>query len=163
DLHAPVGIAVLGKRVIVSCAPHLIVYTDEDGDDQPDKKEILLTGFGGFDHDHSLHSVVAGPDGKWYFNTGNAGPHVVTDRGGWALRFDSTGKGLQVLAHNFRNAFELALDSYGNMWQNDNDDEVASCRVTWLMETGNAGFFSQDGSRSWRADQRPGQDIFTAH
>lgn len=197
DLHAPVGIAVLGKRVIVSCAPHLIVYTDEDGDDQPDKKEILLTGFGGFDHDHSLHSVVAGPDGKWYFNTGNAGPHVVTDRGGWtlrsgsvynggtpynqqnapghvsddgrvwvgglALRLDSTGKGLQVLAHNFRNAYELALDSYGNMWQNDNDDEVASCRVTWLMETGNAGFFSQDGSRSWRADQRPGQDIFTAH
>src|SRR5690606_39856276 len=66
-------------------------------------------------------------------------------------------------AHNFRNAYELALDSYGNMWQNDNDDEVASCRVTWLMETGNAGFFSQDGSRSWRADQRPGQDIFTAH
>ena len=197
DLQAPVGIAILGNRVVVSCAPNLIVYTDVDGDDKPDKKEIFLTGFGGYDHDHSLHSVVAGPDGKWYFNTGNAGPHMVQDKDGWtlrsgsiynggtpynndnkpghvsddgriwvgglALRIDSTGKGLKVLAHNFRNAYELAADSYGNLWQNDNDDEVASCRVTWLMETGNAGFFSADGSRSWRADQRPGQDIFTAH
>ncbi len=197
DLQSPVGIAVIGNKVIVSSAPSIVVYTDEDGDDKPDKKEVFLTGFGGYDHDHSLHSVIAGPDGKWYFNTGNAGPHVVTDRAGWtlrsgsvynggtpynkdnkpglvsddgriwtgglALRVDPDGKGLKVLAHNFRNAYEFAVDSYGNMWQNDNDDEVAACRTSWLMETGNAGFFSTDGSRTWRADQRPGQDISTAH
>ena len=82
DLRAPLGLAVIGNRVIVSSSPHLIVYTDDNGDDKPDKKEILLTGFGGFDHDHGLHALVAGPDGRWYFNTGNAGPHVVTDRSG---------------------------------------------------------------------------------
>ncbi len=76
DLVSPLGIAVLGNKVFVSCAPNLIVYTDEDGDDRPDKKEVFLTGFGGFDHDHSLHAVLAGPDGRLYFNTGNAGPHV---------------------------------------------------------------------------------------
>ena len=86
DLRAPLGLAVIGNRVIVSASPHLVVYTDENGDDMPDKKEILLTGFGGFDHDHGLHALVAGPDGRWYFNTGNAGPHVVTDRSGWTLR-----------------------------------------------------------------------------
>ncbi len=197
DLQSPVGIAVIGNKVIVSSAPSLIVYTDEDGDDKPDKKEVFLTGFGGYDHDHSLHSVIAGPDGKWYFNVGNAGPHIVKDRAGWmlrsgsvynggtpynkdnkpglvsddgriwtgglALRVDPDGKGLKVLAHNFRNAYEFAVDSYGNMWQNDNDDEVAACRTSWLMEGGNVGFFSADGSRTWRADQRPGQDISTAH
>jgi len=64
DLVSPLGIAVLGNRIFVSCSPNLIVYTDEDGDDVPDKKEIFLTGFGGKDHDHSLHAVVGGPDGN---------------------------------------------------------------------------------------------------
>lgn len=82
DLRAPLGLAVIGNRVVVSASPNLIVYTDENQDDVPDRKEVLLTGFGGFDHDHGLHALVAGPDGRWYFNAGNAGPHVVTDRSG---------------------------------------------------------------------------------
>ncbi|MEO8764334.1 MAG: PVC-type heme-binding CxxCH protein [Ginsengibacter sp.] len=197
DLISPVGIAVIGNKVIVSCSPNLIVYTDENGDDKPDKKEIFLTGFGGHDHDHSLHSVTAGPDGNWYFNVGNAGPHMVTDKSGWnlrsgsiytggspyntknegnrksddgrvwvgglALRINPDGTGLKVLGHNFRNSYEVITDSYGNLWQNDNDDQVVTCRTTWLMEGGNAGYFSTDGTRYWGADQRPGQDIFTAH
>ena len=89
DLVSPLGIAVVGNKVIVSCSPNLIVYTDEDGDDKADKKEILLTGFGGLDHDHALHAGVFGPDGKIYFNVGNAGPHVVTDKSGWTLRSGS--------------------------------------------------------------------------
>ena len=197
DLISPVGIAVIGNKVIVSCSPNLIVYTDENGDDKPDKKEIMLTGFGGKDHDHSLHAVYAGPDGKWYFNTGNAGPHIVTDKSGWtlrsgslytggspynitnqgnmksddgkvwvgglALRVNPDGTGLKVMGHNFRNSYEVIPDSYGNLWQNDNDDQVVTCRTTWLMEGGNAGYFSTDGTRFWQADQRPDQDIFAAH
>ncbi len=197
DLRAPLGLAVIGNRVVVSASPHLIVYTDENGDDRPDRKEILLTGFGGFDHDHGLHALVAGPDGRWYFNTGNAGPHVVTDRsgrtlragslytggtpynqknqggmvsddgrvwtGGLALRMEPDGTRLTVLAHNFRNAYELAVDSFGDLWQNDNDDQVMACRTTWLMDGANAGYFSAEGSRFWQADRRPGQDTFTAH
>lgn len=197
DLVSPLGIAVVGNRVIVSCAPNIVVYTDENGDDVPDKKEIMLTGFGGVDHDHSLHAVVAGPDGKYYFNTGNAGPHVVTDKDGWtlrsgslytggtpynkvnhgnqvsddgrvwvgglALRINPDGSRLKVMAHNFRNNYETVVDSYGNMWQNDNDDEVVACRTSWLMEGANAGFFSTDGTRNWKADQRPGQAVPTAH
>ena len=197
DLISPVGIAVIGNKVIVSCSPNLIVYTDENGDDKPDKKEMLLTGFGGKDHDHGLHSVTAGPDGNWYFNVGDAGPHTVTDKNGWtlrsgsiytggspynnknegnlksddgkiwvgglALRIKPEGSGLKVLGHNFRNSYEVITDSYGNLWQNDNDDQVVTCRTTWLMEGGNAGYFSTDGTRYWQADQRPGQDIFAAH
>jgi putative membrane-bound dehydrogenase-like protein len=197
DLVAPLGIAVLENKVIVSCAPSLYVYTDENGDDVPDKKEAFLTGFGGFDHDHSLHSLVVGPDGKWYFNTGNAGPHRVTDKAGWQLRSGSVytggtpyndkndpaqvsddgriwvgglalkmnpdGTGLEVVGHNFRNSYEVALDSYGNMWQNDNDDQVVTCRVSWLMEGGNAGYFNANGKRTWQADRKPDQDVFTAH
>ena len=197
DLVSPLGIAVIGNKVIVSCSPNIVVYTDENGDDKPDKKEIMLTGFGGLDHDHALHAVVAGPDGNYYFNTGNAGPHTVTDRDGWTLRSGSLyvggtphnnenhgnqvsddgrvwtgglalrirpdGSGLKVMGHNFRNNYETALDSYGNMWQNDNDDQVVACRTSWLMEGGNAGYFSNDGTRYWQGDQRPGQPIPVAH
>jgi putative membrane-bound dehydrogenase-like protein len=187
----------MDNRVLVSCSPNLILYTDTNRDDRADRKEILLTGFGGYDHDHSLHAVFAGPDGKWYFNAGNAGSHVVTDRSGWtlrsgsiytggspynsrnagnqvsddgkvwvgglALRINPDGTGLRVMAHNFRNSYEVFPDSYGNLWQNDNDDQVVTCRTAWLPEGGNAGYFSTDGTRFWQADQRPGQDMFTAH
>ncbi len=197
DLIAPLGIAVIENKIFVSCSPNLIVYTDEDGDDIPDKKEIFLTGFGGRDHDHSLHSLIAGPDGKFYFNAGNAGPHIVTDKAGWTLRSGSLytggspyntandpglksddgniwtggiglrinpdGTGLEVVGHNFRNAYELAVDSFGNMWQNDNDDEIQSCRTSWIMEKGNMGYASADGTRTWQADRRPGQGIQLAH
>ena len=197
DLISPVGIAIIGNKVIVSCSPNLIIYTDTNGDDKADTKEIRLTGFGGKDHDHSLHSVTAGPDGNWYFNAGNAGPHMVTDKSGWnlrsgsiftlgspynnknegnlksddgkvwvgglALRINPDGTSLKVMGHNFRNSYEVITDSYGNLWQNDNDDQVVTCRTTWLMEGGKAGYFSTDGTRYWQADQRPGQEIFTAH
>ena len=91
-LVAPLGIAVIGNKVIVSNAPDLIVYTDVDGDQRfdprIDKREVLLNGFDGRNHDHSLHSVTVGPDGRWYFSAGNAGAHF-TDRGGQTFRIGS--------------------------------------------------------------------------
>jgi len=91
-LVAPLGIAVIGNKIIVSNAPDLIVYTDVDGDrvfnPQVDKREVLLTGFDGRNHDHALHSVTFGPDGRWYFSQGNAGAFF-TDRGGKTFRVGS--------------------------------------------------------------------------
>jgi len=199
DLVAPLGIAVIGHKVFVASSPHMILYEDVDGngvwEEGTDKKEMWLTGFGGKDHDHSLHGITAGPNGKYYFNAGNAGPHIVTDKSGWTLRAGSSynggsphmgnnepglvsddkrvwvggvaleinpdGTGMQVIGHNFRNSYEQCVSSFGDVFQNDNDDPPA-CRTTWLMRYGNLGFASADGSRSWRADQRPGQDVATA-
>jgi putative membrane-bound dehydrogenase-like protein len=198
ELVSPLGIAVVGDKVIVSCSPNAIVYTDKDGDDKPDSREVFLTGFGGHDHDHGLHSFVVGPDGRYYISVGNAGPHLVTDRSGWKLRSGSLYRGggefesdnlprltsddgriwtgglvlridpdathLGVLAHNFRNNYEVALDSFGNLWQSDNDDDGnESCRTLFVMEGGNHGYFSADGSRYWNDDRRPGQSTQTAH
>ncbi|MGH8018955.1 MAG: PVC-type heme-binding CxxCH protein, partial [Opitutaceae bacterium] len=56
---------------------------------------------------------------------------------------------------------EQTVTSFGDVFQNDNDDPPA-CRTTFLLEYGNAGFFSRDGKRTWRADKRPGQSIPTA-
>ena len=54
-----------------------------------DKREVLLTGFNGRNHDHSLHSVTFGPDGKFYFNHGNCSAQF-TDRSGRTFRIGST-------------------------------------------------------------------------
>ena len=89
SLLAPLGVSVIDNKIIVACAPDLIVYTDvnRDGKFDPavDKREVLLTGFDGRNHDHSLHSVTFGPDGKYYFNHGNAGA-LFTDKSGRTFR-----------------------------------------------------------------------------
>lgn len=205
-LGAPLGIAVIDNQIVVSNAPHLIVYTDVDRnlrfDANIDKRDILLSGFDGANHDHALHSVTVGPDGLWYFNQGNAGAFF-TDRsgktwrfgssydpvssgsgdqvwgprppdyasapsddghvynGGVAMRMNPDGTNLEPIGHGFRNSYEQTVTSFGDVFQNDNDDPPAS-RTSYLQEYGNFGFFSRDGTRGWRADRRPGQDIPTA-
>ena len=193
ELIAPLGIAVLGNQIVVSQPPHLIVYTDVDGDlkfdPKKDKRENLLSGFFGNNHDHSLHAVVAGPDGKWYFNHGNTGADFTTRdgvryrvggpywdgsriagavsddgrvwTGGFAARMNPDGTGLTMIGHGFRNSYEHCVTSFGDVFQNDNDDPPA-CRTTWLMEGGFLGFFSRDGKRHWKADKRAGQSTAIA-
>src|SRR5262245_1191316 len=91
-LVAPLGIAVIDNKIVVSQPPDLIVYTDVDRnlrfDPAVDKREVLLTGFQGVNHDHSLHSVTVGPDGKWIFNSGNMGG-TFTDKSGKTFRIFS--------------------------------------------------------------------------
>lgn len=191
-LQAPLGIAVFDNVVVVSQPPDLLIYTDVDRDlvfnAEKDKREVLLTGFNGRNHDHSLHAVVAGPDGKWYFNQGNMGAQF-TDKsgktfrigspysmkqvaghksddghvylGGFSVRMNPDGTNCEIIGHNYRNSYEQIITSRGDLFQNDNDDPPA-CRTSWVMEYGNAGFASRDGLRSWGADRRPGQDTPTA-
>ena len=184
---SPLGVAVVDNKVIVSQPPDLIVYTDVNRnarfDKEVDQREVLLTGFSGSNHDHSLHSVTVGPNGQYFFNFGNKGAQV-TDSDGWqlnagsfysmkhvsgkpssdgqiylggvALRVNPDGSGMRPIGHNFRNSYEQAVSSFGDVFQNDNDDPPAS-RTAWLMEYGNLGFTSRNGLRKWSSDRISGQ------
>ena len=82
DVNAALGIAVLGTKVIVSCSPKILLFTDENGDDKADgPPTVLFSGIGGVDHDHGAHAFVFGPDGKLYFNIGNNGRQLKTPDG----------------------------------------------------------------------------------
>lgn len=96
SIQAPLGVSVFDNKVVVPMPPNLIVYTDVNRDlkfdPAVDKKEVLLTGFNALQHDHSLHSVTAGPDGKWYFNNGNCGA-IFTDNSGKTFNMNGVYRG----------------------------------------------------------------------
>jgi len=174
DINAALGIMVMGNKVIVSRSPNVFVFTDTNGDDKPDKKEVLFTGIEGIQHDHAVHAFVFGPDGKYYFNMGNAGHvikdkdgHVIVDkyghkvqmvknggdtyRQGMVFRCNPDGSEFEVLADNFRNNYEVAVDSYGTLWQSDNDDDGnKGVVINYVMEFGNYGYTDEMTGAGWR-------------
>jgi putative membrane-bound dehydrogenase-like protein len=175
DLNAAMGICVAGSKIYVPESPNLYVYEDADNDLKPDgPRKTLLTGFGGQNHDHGLHSQVFGPDHKLYMTNGDSGYDVtgpdgrhIKFRWGGMIRCEADGTQLEDFAVNFRNPVELAVDSFGNVWCSDNDnDGLKSVRICWILEGGNYGWFggpenirNPDGSfdpiHHWRAD-KPG-------
>ena len=173
SIESPLGIWVQGNKVIVSDSPNVWVLTDENGDDKADKKELLFTGIGGEQHDHGMHTFVFGPDGKWYFNFGNAGEQlldkdsksvidIVTGKAinkqnfkqGMVFRCDPDGKNVEMLGQNFRNNYEVAVDSYGTLWQSDNDDDGnKGVRINYVMEGGNYGYTDELTGAGWQANR----------
>ncbi len=181
ELTNPLGICVLpqprGTKAIVSAAPWVWLLTDADGDDvAEDAKKIFKIG-GVWNYDHQVHAFVFGPDGKFYFNAGNSitdlnypdGTRVkdmagneITNKGqpyrqGMVFRCDidlATGKAtnIETLGHNFRNNYEVAVDSFGAMWQSDNDDDGnKGVRINYVMEFGNYGFTDEMTGASWQS------------
>ncbi len=172
ELNAPLGISVLGNRVIVSQSPYVWVFYDDDGDDKADRKEILFQGMGGEQHDHGVHAFIFGPDGKLYFNFGNEAKTlmdkdsiVVKDQDGdeigpkkykqgMVFRCNPDGSEVECLGHNFRNNYELAVDSYGTMWQSDNDDDGnKGVRINYVMDYGNYGYTDEMTGAGWPASR----------
>ncbi len=74
DLNAAMGVCVAGDKIYVPESPNIYVYEDKDGDLKPDgPRQLFLTGFGGENHDHGVHSLVFGPDQKLYMTQGDTG------------------------------------------------------------------------------------------
>lgn len=172
DVNTALGICVLGNRVIVSCSPKILLFTDANGDDKADgPPAVMFSGIGGVDHDHGAHAFVFGPDGKLYFNIGNDGKQLktadgskfvvdmagneVNDKGkpyrqGLVFRCNLDGGQLETLGWNFRNNYEVAVDSFGTLWQSDNDDDGnQSVRINYVMEFGNFGYVDELTAARW--------------
>ncbi len=180
DLTNPLGICVLpqtkGTKVIVSAAPNVWLLTDADGDDVAEDAKVIFKVGGVWNYDHQIHAFVVGPDGKFYFNSGNsiteltwpdgtkvkdmAGNEITASgkpyRQGMVFRCDidlETGKAsnIETLGHNFRNNYEAAVDSFGTIWQSDNDDDGnKGVRINYVMEFGNFGFTDEMTGSGWQ-------------
>jgi putative membrane-bound dehydrogenase-like protein len=172
EINAPLGVCVLGNRVIVSQSPYIWSFYDDNGDDKADRKEILFQGIGGEQHDHGAHSFTFGPDGKLYFNFGNEGKTLKDKNGktvldqdgdeigpkkykmGMVFRCDPDGSHVECLGQNFRNNYEVAVDSYGTLWQSDNDDDGnRGVRINYVMQYGNYGYTDEMTGAGWQANR----------
>jgi len=176
DFNSPHGLTVFatpdGKntRVIVSIGDKIIVLTDEDGDDKADKVETLFSGISGTQHDHGIHQVIFGPDGKLYFNFGNSGNQIKDKDGkqivdlagnevkagrkpyqeGMVFRCNLDGSQFETLGWNFRNNWMNTVDSFGTSWQSDNDDDGnKGVRINFVMEFGNYGYKDEFTGAGW--------------
>lgn len=172
EINAPLGVCVLGNRVLISQSPYVWAFYDDNGDDKADRKEVLFQGIGGEQHDHGVHSFAFGPDGKLYFTFGNEGitlkdknGKVVRDQDGdeigpkkykqgMVFRCNPDGTKVECLGHNFRNNYEVAVDSYGTMWQSDNDDDGnRATRINYVLPYGNYGFTDEMTGAGWQANR----------
>lgn len=165
------GICVLGKRVIVSAGDKVINFWDDNGDSKSDRHDVMFQGISGTQHDHGIHAFSFGPDGKLYFNFGNSGKQILDKNGkqvvdvagnpivgnrnpyqeGMAFRCDVDGSNVETLGWNFRNNWELCVDSFGTVWQSDNDDDGnRGVRINYVMEYGNYGYKDEFTGAGWR-------------
>ncbi len=170
DVDSAMGICVLGNKLIVSSSPNVLLFTFDEND-KILKKEVLFSRTGMPQHDHSAHTFVFGPDGRLYWNFGNTGQSVhdrdgkvITDLagnpvvdngkpyfGGMVFRCEPDGSHFEVLAHNFRNDYEVCVDSFGTIWQSDNDDDGnRGVRILYVMEYGNYGYRDEMTGAGWQ-------------
>jgi putative membrane-bound dehydrogenase-like protein len=179
EIYGPIGVCVApypdgkGQKVFVCQSPDILVFEDKDGDlkaDGPPQK--FLTGFGGFDHDHGVHGINIGPDGKLYFTVGDAGVTGLqssdkkgpvfksnqTDcRAGTVWRCDMDGTHVELIAHNFRNNYECCVDSFGEVWLSDNDDDGnQQTRICFVMPGGNYGYNPRGPGQTHWHEEQPG-------
>lgn len=172
DVDSAHGICVLGNKALISCGDDVFWLIDDNGDDKADRKELMFTKIGGAQHDHGIHAFHFGPDGRLYFNFGNAGKqlcdkdgNLITDihgikctnqnnrpyQQGMVFRCELDGSKVEVLAWNFRNNWEVAVDSFGTMWQSDNDDDGnKGVRINYVMEFGNYGYSDEMTGAGWQ-------------
>jgi putative membrane-bound dehydrogenase-like protein len=163
-----------GCRVFVGNSPDILVLEDTDGDDKADKRTPLLSGFGGVDSDHGVHGMVLGLDGKLYFTQGDgccsvqkdksersqnfdvldkSGRRVSSDQLANTLQANRDGTQFEVICDRQRNNYETCLNSFGNIFTSDNDDDGnRGCRVIWAMDGGHYGYRTPGSPRHWGED-----------
>ncbi len=166
------GVTVLGDLVIIAVGDKVLRFHDRNGDLKADGPGVpMFTGISGTQHDHGIHAFMFGPDGKLYFNFGNAGRQIKDAEGkpiidkagnevknartpyqeGMVFRCNMDGSEFETLGWNFRNNWEVTVDSFGTIWQSDNDDDGnRGVRINYVMEFGNYGYKDEKTGRGWK-------------
>ncbi len=138
------GMFFLGRDLLCTGDGALLRYRDANGDGQADGPPDRFLEFqtGG---EHDVHSIQRGPDGWWYLNAGNyAGisDKYVTEptspikqpQAGVIFRLKPDLSGGEIVAHGFRNAYDFAFHSLGDLFTFDSDGE-RDVSLPWYRPT----------------------------
>jgi len=136
-LHLPNGFEIAPEGVYISQGTNFMLYSDTDGDDKADKKEILLSGFDDHDTHHEIHAYSADPSGAIYMGEGvflhtnvetSYGPVRATNGGFY--RYNPSRHQLERTAQlAIPNPWGIAFDDWGENFF----AETSSPDVRWMM------------------------------
>lgn len=159
------GMVFLGNDLYCTGDESVMRLRDADGDGQVDgEPEILAKP----KHpEHGANGLTIGPDGRLYLICGNdAGVSTVDTRSpgspvtepncGAVVRLTLDGKQSHVVAHGFRNPYDLAFDADGRLWTVDADGErdhhlpwYAPNRLFDIATGQHHGWILRGWTRSW--------------
>ncbi len=127
------GLLCIGENLYATGDNGIWKFTDADGDgiaDAPPEKWVE----GLLHSEHGCNGLVLGPDGWIYVVCGNdAGVNekfattpdspVLKPNCGAVLRFSPDGRESEIVAHGFRNPYDLCFHPHGNLFTVDADGE----------------------------------------
>jgi putative heme-binding domain-containing protein len=123
------------------------------------------------DSEHCLHAVIKGPDGWFYLVGGNStgitkdfvntfGSPVKEPQAGVIVRVSPDGKQREIVAHGFRNPYDIAFGPRGDLFTFDSDGErithlpyYSPCRIFDVAQGMHHGWVNAGWQSSWA---RPG-------
>lgn len=159
------GMVFDGTDLICTGDNSVMRLRDADGDGQADGPGEVWTALR--NPEHGANGLVRGPDGCYYLICGNdAGvstKQISTDtspvkqpRSGAVVRFSPAGKPLDVVAHGFRNPYDLDFDAAGSLFTVDSDGErdhhlpwYAPTRLFDIAQGQEHGWLLMGWARGW--------------
>lgn len=126
------GLCFAGRTLLASGDGGLLRFEDQDDDGRADGPPEVWARLRSAEH--GAHAIVQGPDGWFYVVCGNDSglgkqhvnsptSPVVDPRCGGILRISPDGKRREVVAHGFRNPYDIDFTSGGNLLTVDSDGE----------------------------------------
>ena len=155
-------------RDLLSVQPQgIFLHRDRTPDGIPGGDPELFYKLPGAGGEHGPHGIRRGPDGWLYVACGNntkiGRGHVTTTTSpivdpsqGTILRISPDGKQSEVIAHGFRNHYDLAFNKHGHLFTFDSDGErdhqlpwYSYCRVFHIRVGGHHGWLLPGHQRSF--------------
>lgn len=137
SLHLPVGFEFAPEGVYISQGTNLMLFSDKDGDDKADRREIILSGFDDHDTHHAHSAYAADPSGAIYMGEGvflhtnvetPYGPVRATNGGFY--RYNPVRHHLERTAQlSIPNPWGIAFDEWGQNFF----AETSGPDVRWMM------------------------------
>lgn len=165
--HNPHGLLWSGNDLLSVQPQGIFLHRTQPGQTLPGGDPELFYKLPGGGGEHGPHGIRRGPDGWFYVACGNntniskgnitTATSPITDPSqGTILRISPDGKQSEVIAHGFRNQYDLAFNQHGHLFTFDSDGErdhqlpwYSYCRVFHIRVGGHHGWLLPGHQRSF--------------
>lgn len=165
-LNWPTAIACWDGGIIVADAPDIFWFKDADGDDQPDEKKVLFTGFGISNVQGLINSFNWGLDNRYYCSTSSTGAEATKPGDpsfkalplrGRDFALDCRGMNMEPTTGGAQHG--LSFDDWGNRFICSNSDHIIQVMIEDRYLARNPYLAAATPKKSIAADG-PQADVF---